>query len=297
MRLPQPDQEFLDTLIVDTLSATEKDLGGLVVRRLFPVIGRKNVGPFVFFDHFGPVDFAPGEGMDVRPHPHIGLSTVTFLFEGEILHRDSLGVVQAIKPGEINLMVSGKGIVHSERTSPEKRASGQVAHGLQLWLALPEPDEDCDPAFHHYDAADIPELSENGCQLKLLVGEAYGLRSPVITHCPTLYLECRLDAGANLALPEGIDELGIFVISGQLKVDNNTIGQHQFAIIDTGHLEPLTASGQCHFVVIGGEPQGKRHIDWNFVSTSGEKIKQAKQDWHTGKFPEVPGETGSIPLP
>ena len=235
--------------------------------------------------------------MDVRPHPHIGLSTVTFLFEGEILHRDSLAVVQVIRPGEINLMVSGKGIVHSERTAPGKRASGQVAHGLQLWLALPEPDEDCDPAFYHYDAADIPELSENGCQLKLLIGEAYGLRSPVITHCPTLYLECRLDAGANLVLPEDIEELGVFVISGQLKVDNNMIKQHQLAIIDNSQLKPLTVSGECHFVIIGGEPQGKRHIDWNFVSTSGEKIERAKQDWKMGNFPPVPGETGSIPLP
>jgi len=284
-------------MIKQLLSPNEKDLGGLVVRRLFPVIGRKNVGPFVFFDHFGPVDFAPGEGIDVRPHPHIGLSTVTFLFEGEILHRDSLGVVQVIRSGEINLMVSGKGIVHSERTPPEVRAKGQRSHGLQLWLALPDSDEDCDPAFHHYDAAEIPGLSENGCQLNLLIGEAYDLRSPVLTHCPTLYLECRLDAGANLALPGGIDELGIFVISGQVKIGDDKIDQHQLAIIDTGHLELLTASGQCHFVVIGGEPQGKRYIDWNFVSTSNEKIERAKQDWQRGNFPEVPGETGGIPLP
>jgi redox-sensitive bicupin YhaK (pirin superfamily) len=284
-------------MIKKLLSPKEKDLGGITVRRLLPVIGYKNVGPFVFFDHFGPVDFPPGEGMDVGPHPHIGLSTVTYLFEGEILHRDSLGVVQAIKPGEINLMVSGKGIVHSERTASDVRAQGQRSHGLQLWLALPDDDEDCEPEFYHYDAADIPQLTENGCQLKLLVGEAYGLRSPVVTHCPTLYIECRLDAGVNLALPEGVDELGVFVISGQLKAGNDTIEQHQLAIIDTGHLEPLTASGQCHFVVIGGEPQGKRHIDWNFVSTSGEKIEQAKQDWQMGNFPEVPGETGRIPLP
>lgn len=284
-------------MIKQLLSPNEKDLGGLVVRRLFPVIGCKNVGPFVFFDHFGPVNFTPGEGMDVRPHPHIGLSTVTFLFEGEILHRDSLGVVQAIKPGEINLMVSGKGIVHSERTAPEKRASGQVAHGLQLWLALPEPDQDCDPAFHHYDAVDIPGLSENGCQLKLLIGEAYGLRSPVVSHCPTLYLECQLDAGATLLLPEGIDEMGVYVISGQLKASNDTIDQHQLAVIDSSRVEPLSASEACHLVVIGGEPQGKRYIDWNFVSSSSEKIEQAKQDWQTGNFPEVPGETGGIPLP
>ena len=284
-------------MINQLLSPSEKNLGGLVVRRLFPVIGRKNVGPFVFFDHFGPVDFAPGEGMDVGPHPHIGLSTVTFLFEGEILHRDSLGVVQVIRPGEINLMVSGKGIVHSERTAPEVRAKGQRSHGLQLWLALPGSDEDCDPEFYHYDAAEIPSLAENGCQLKLLIGEAYGLCSPAITHCPTLYLECQLDAGADLTLPGGVDELGVFVISGQIKSGDDTIDRHQLAIIDTSQIEPLRASGRCHFVVIGGEPQGKRHIDWNFVSTSGEKIEQAKQDWQMGNFPPVPGETGSIPLP
>ena len=284
-------------MIKQLLLPNEKDLGGLVVRRLFPVIGRKNIGPFVFFDHFGPVDFAHGEGMDVRPHPHIGLSTVTFLFEGEILHRDSLGVVQLIRPGEINLMVSGKGIVHSERTAPEKRASGQVAHGLQLWLALPEPDQDCDPAFHHYDALDIPGLSDNGRQLKLLIGEAYGLRSPVVSHCPTLYLECRLDAGVTLVLPEGIDEMGVYVISGQLKAGNDTIDQHQLAVIDSSRVEPLSASEACHLVVIGGEPQGKRYIDWNFVSSSSEKIEQAKQDWQMGNFPPVPGETGGISLP
>ena len=284
-------------MIEHKLTANEKNLGGIIVRRLFPVIGHKNVGPFVFFDHFGPVEFVPGEGMDVRPHPHIGLSTVTYLFEGEILHRDSLGVVQVIRAGEINLMVSGKGIVHSERTAPDKRATGQVMHGLQLWLALPDQDEDCDPAFYHYDAVDIPGFSENRCQIKLLIGEAYGLRSPVITHCPTLYFECRLDAGASLALPEGIDELGVFVISGQVKMAGDTIDQHQLAIIDSSQLKPLSASGRCHFVVIGGEPQGKRHIDWNFVSTSGEKIELAKQDWQMGNFPSVPGETGGIPLP
>jgi len=284
-------------MIKHKLTPAEKDLGGLVVRRLFPVIGHRNVGPFVFFDHFGPVEFAPGEGIDVRPHPHIGLSTVTYLFEGEILHRDSLGVVQVIRPGEINLMVSGRGIVHSERAAAEKRASGQVMHGLQLWLALPGEEEDCDPAFYHYDAVDIPGLSENRCQIKLLIGEAYGLRSPVITHCPTLYLECRLDAGANLALPEGIDEIGVFVIAGQLEVADDTIDRHRLAILDTSQLESLSASRECHFVVIGGEPQGKRHIDWNFVSTSGEKIELAKQDWKMGNFPSVPGETGGIPLP
>jgi redox-sensitive bicupin YhaK (pirin superfamily) len=284
-------------MIKHKLTPTEKDLGGLTVRRLFPVVGYKNVGPFVFFDHFGPVDFAPGEGMDVRPHPHIGLATVTYLFDGEILHRDSLGMVQAIKPGEINLMLAGRGIVHSERTAPEIRATGQKSHGLQLWLALPEKDEDCDPAFYHYDAAEIPSISENGCQIKLLIGEARGLRSPVITLCPTLYLECQLDAGANLVLPEGVDELGIFVISGQINMGEETVNRHQLAILDSGQLEPLVASEQSHVVVIGGEAQGKRHIYWNFVSTSRDKIEQAKRDWQQGKFSAVPGETEFIPLP
>ena len=284
-------------MIKHKLTPAEKDLGGLIVRRLFPVVGHKNVGPFVFFDHFGPVDFAPGEGMDVRPHPHIGLSTVTYLFEGEILHRDSLGVVQAIKPGEINLMVSGKGIVHSERTAPEIRVTGQKSHGLQLWLALPGEDEDCDPAFYHYDATEIPSLSQKGCQLKLLIGEAYGLCSPVITNCPTLYFECQIEAGADLALPGNVAELGIFMISGQVKVGDDTINQHQLAILDSSQLESISASEQSHFVVIGGEPQGKRHIYWNFVSTSRDKIEQAKSDWRQGRFAPVPGETEFIPLP
>ena len=262
-------------MIKHKLNPANKDLGGLIVRRLFPVIGHKNVGPFVFFDHFGPVDFAPGEGMDGRPHPHIGLATVTYLFDGEILHRDSLGVVQAIKPGEINLMVSGKGIVHSERTALDIRARGQRSHGLQLWLALPDKDEDCDPAFYLYDAAEIPSLSENGCRIKLLIGEAYGLRSPVFTLCPTLYLECQLEAGANLKLPGNNDELGIFVISGQLKYADNTINQHQLAILDTSQLALLTASRQSHFVIIGGESLGKRHVYWKFVSSSREKIELA----------------------
>jgi redox-sensitive bicupin YhaK (pirin superfamily) len=284
-------------MIKHKLTPAEKDLGGLIVRRLFPVVGHKNIGPFVFFDHFGPLDFSPGEGMDVLPHPHIGLSTVTYLFDGEILHRDSLGVVQPIKSGEINLMVAGKGIVHSERSAAEIRATGQRAHGLQLWLALPTEDEDCDPAFYHYDTTEIPSLSENGYRLKLLIGEAYGLRSPVFAPCPTLYLECHLQAGATLALPRDADELGVFVISGQVEVGGDTIDQHQLAILDTSRLESLNAPDSSHFVVIGGQPQGKRHIYWNFVSTSREKIEQAKRDWQRGSFPPVPGETGFIPLP
>ena len=284
-------------MIKHKLTPAGKDLGGLMVSRLIPVVGHKNIGPFVFFDHFGPVDFAPGEGMDVGPHPHIGLSTVTYLFEGELLHRDSLGVVQAIEPGGINLMVSGKGIVHSERTASGIRETGQRLHGLQLWLALPGEDEDCDPAFYHYDAARIPSFSGNGCQLKLLIGEAYGLRSPVITQCPTLYFECHLEAGASLALPEDVAELGVFVISGQVELGHDSITQYQLAILDTSQLESLSASTQTHFVVIGGESQGKRHIYWNFVSTSRDKIEQAKQDWQLGNFSPVPGETGYIRLP
>jgi redox-sensitive bicupin YhaK (pirin superfamily) len=284
-------------MIKHKLNPAEKDLGGLTVRRLFPVIGHKNIGPFVFFDHFGPVEFAPGEGMDVRPHPHIGLATVTYLFDGEIVHRDSLGVVQAIKPGEINLMLAGKGIVHSERTASEIRATGQRSHGLQLWLALPDKDEGCDPAFYHYDTTEFPSLSENGCRITVLIGEAYGLRSPVFTLCPTIYLECHLDAGATLLLPEAVDELGIFVISGQVNIGDDSINQHQLAILDTNQLGQLSAAENSHIVVIGGEAQGKRHIYWNFVSTSRDKIEQAKQDWQQGNFPSVPGETEFIPLP
>jgi len=284
-------------MIVHKLTATEKTLGALMVRRLLPAAGYRNIGPFVFFDHFGPIEFVPGKGIDIRPHPHIGLATVTWLFDGEILHRDSLGVVQAIKPGEVNLMVSGKGIVHSERTATEILTTGQKLHGLQLWLALPIQDEDCEPEFHHYDITEIPSLCEHGCQLNLLIGEAYGLCSPVLTHSPTLYLECYLEAGANLSLPENNDELGIYVISGQIAIGNDTINRHQLAIINTSRLKSLTASGQAHFVVLGGQSIGKRHMYWNFVSTSLAKIERARQDWKRGDFPSIPGETGSMPLP
>ena len=286
-----------DTVALLKITPAKKHIGGLSVRRLLPVVGHRNIGPFIFFDHFGPVAFAPGEGMDVDPHPHIGLATVTYLFEGEILHRDSLGSVQAIKPGEINLMVSGNGIVHSERTAPELRVTGQRSHGLQLWLTLPADDEDCDPAFYHYDASEIPSLSKNKCQIKLLIGKAYGLHSPVFTLCSTLYLECHLEAGAKLSLPEDVAELGVFIISGKIKVHQQEINKHQLAILDTSQPNLLTATGHSHFVVIGGEPQGKRHMYWNFVATSREKIEQAKLAWQSGDFPPVPGESGFIPLP
>ena len=284
-------------MIKQTLSASEKDLGEFTVRRLLPVKGCKNVGPFVFFDHFGPVDFGPGQGIDVRPHPHIGLSTVTYLIDGEILHRDNLGVVQSIKPGEINLMVAGKGIVHSERTAPEVRSSGQKLHGLQLWIALPAADEESDPAFYHYDESEIPELSIDGCRIKVLIGSAFGLNSPVLTHCSTLYIECHLDPGASLDLPEGVEEMAIFVISGQISVGKDTVEKHAMAVLDTSNLEPVTTIEDSHFVITGGESLGKRHVYWNFVSTSQARIEQAKTDWQQGNFSSVPEETDFIPLP
>ena len=284
-------------MVLHKLTPAINNLGGLIVHRFLPVVGHRSVGPFIFFDHFGPVDFPPGEGIDIGPHPHIGLATVTYLFEGEILHRDSLGSVQAIKPGEINLMVAGNGIVHSERTTPELRATGQRLHGLQLWLTLPADDEDCDPVFYHYDASEIPSLSENKCQIKLLIGSAYGLHSPVFTLSSTLYFECHLETDAKLALPEGMTELGVFIISGHIKVRDEEIKQHQLAILNTSQLNLLTATEQSHFVVIGGEPLGKRHMYWNFVATSREKIEQAKLAWQQGDFAPVPGEIGYIPLP
>lgn len=284
-------------MIKHSIAPKEIDLGEMMVRRLLPVVGYKSVGPFVFFDHFGPKNFAPGEGMNVRPHPHIGLSTVTYLYAGVITHRDSLGVVQDIKPGDLNLMVSGKGICHSERTPDGARASGHESHGLQLWLALPARDEDCEPAFHHYPGSDIPLHQDDGCEVKVLIGSAFGLDSPVLTHCPTLYLDCRLAAGASLTLPDDVDELAVYTIEGELQAGAETVQARHLALLDTGKTTRLSAVQDCHFVVVGGEPQGKRFLYWNFVATTSAKIEQAKQDWQQGRFAGIAGETEFIPLP
>lgn len=276
----------------------DKDLGGFSVRRCLPSIGRKSVGPWVFFDHMGPATMAHGPGLDVRPHPHVNLATVTYLFEGEILHRDSLGSVQVIRPGDINLMVAGRGIVHSERERPERTAHERRLHGLQLWLALPQADEEAEPAFHHYPGADIPALVVGGVPVRVLMGSAFGVSSPVKAFAQTLYVEAELQPGQSLALPHA-PERAVYVAEGGIEVDGTPVGEHAMAVLATDAPGVVVrATARSRIAVIGGENVGKRFIDWNFVSSRKERIEQARSDWVNRRFPSIPGDdTDFIPLP
>ncbi len=279
------------------LSATEKDLGGFAVRRFLPDKQLASVGPFIFFDHLGPADFPPGAGIDVRPHPHIGLATVTYIFAGEILHRDSLGHVQPIRPHEINWMTAGRGIVHSERTAPELRRQGHSLEALQLWLALPREEEECEPFFSHYDASALPLVEAEKTRIRVLIGSAFGVSSAVKVHSPTLYAEVQLKTGGRITLPDHIEERAAYVLAGQLKLSDNLIEQHEMAVFDPSGAIELEAQEPTRLVIIGGSPLGKRTVWWNLVSSRKELIEQAKKDWRAGQFPRVPHETEFIPLP
>nr|WP_300312242.1 pirin family protein [Halomonas sp.] len=281
-------------LLIET---REKDIGNFSVRRSLPTAKRKMVGPWIFFDHMGPADFPIGEGINVRPHPHVNLATVTYLFEGEILHRDSLGSVQPIRPGDINLMVAGKGITHSERERPEATRTPRRLHGLQLWLALPEEDEEIDPAFYHYPSADIPALEVDGVPLRVMMGAAYGVTSPVKTFAETLYVEAHLQPGQRLALPYA-EERAVYTAQGKMKAGVTEIPEHSLAVCAAGVGVTLEAVTECRIGIIGGERLSRRYVDWNFVSSRKERIEQARQDWKSGAFPKVPGdEEEFIPLP
>ena len=279
------------------LKPTEKDLDGVTVRRLLPTSDVRAVGPFVFFDHLGPAWFEPGRGIDVRPHPHIGLATITYLFEGEILHRDSLGSVQPIRPGAINWMTAGRGIVHSERTPPEVRAAGHTVHALQLWVALPTEQEQVAPDFHHYDARQLPEHIDEDKRIRVMVGSAFGMTSPVATWSQTLYVEVNLKAGTRLPLPSETREQAVYLIEGQVRSLDTVLPVHAMALFDQNPESELVALQDSSLVIIGGAPLGKRTVWWNLVSSRKDLIEQAKRDWQEGRFPEVPGETEWIPLP
>lgn len=279
------------------LHPREKDLGGFSVRRVLPAVQRKMVGPWIFFDHMGPAEFSAGEGINVRPHPHVNIATVTYLFEGEILHRDSVGSLQAIKPGDINLMVAGSGITHSERERPELTAVDHTLHGLQLWLALPEADEEIDAAFYHYPEADIPTAVVNDVAVRVMMGSAYGVTSPVKVFAKTLYVEAHLKAGQTLSLPDA-DERAVYVAKGKLKSKETEIAEYAMAIFSDQKGIVLEASVDSRIAIIGGENIGKRYIEWNFVSSRKERIEQAKEDWREGRFPLVAGDEDEfIPLP
>jgi len=279
------------------LEPKDKDLGGFSVRRLLPSGKQPSVGPFIFFDHLGPALFAPGTGIDIRPHPHIGLATVTYVFAGEVLHRDSLGKVQHIRPNEINWMTAGKGIAHSERTPPDIRKQGHTLHALQLWLALPEEDEQTKPGFSHYGSDDLPLIEESSRTIRVMIGEAYGAKAAVKTFSSTLYVEAQLKAGQRIVVPEHIEERAVYVVTGEVSAQEGLIPQHTMAVLDETPGIELVAKEDTTLVIIGGAPLGKRIMWWNLVSTREDLMEKARQDWQEGRFPKVPGETEYIPLP
>ena len=274
----------------------EKDLGEFTVRRVLPAPEKQMVGPFIFFDHMGPAEFPPGQGIQVRPHPHIGIATVTYLFEGEIMHSDSLGFVQPIQCGAVNLMTTGSGMVHSERAGDDLNETSRL-HGIQSWMALPVDEQERDPAFQHYPAADIPEVEVGGVTVRVIIGEAYGKTSPVHVYSSTLYLECVMPKGSEVALPGQYDEIGAYVVSGSVSIDGRSYGAGVMAVGCGGAAVTLTAEEESRVMVVGGEPLGERYLYWNFVSSSKERIDKAKSDWREGNFGQVPGETEFIPLP
>ncbi|MGB5739664.1 MAG: pirin family protein [Woeseia sp.] len=273
-----------------------RDLGGFTVRRTLPSPERRMVGPFIFFDHIGPAEFPPGKGIQVRPHPHIGLATITYLFEGEIMHRDSLGVVQPIRAGAVNLMTAGRGIVHSERAGDDLHTTSKL-HGIQSWMALPADQEECDPAFIHYPAADLPELVQDGVTVRVIIGKAYGQHSPVTTMAAMLYLDCRMPADTVLTLPDHHDEQAVYIVSGEVEVNHQAVAEGVMVVACPKKTLSVKANADSHIMVIGGAPLGKRHIWWNFVASTKERIEAAKVDWREGRFDPVPGETESMPLP
>ncbi|GLQ87594.1 pirin family protein [Dyella flagellata] len=276
------------------------DLGdGFVVRRMLPVLSTRHLGPFVFYDHMGPADFMPGKGIDVRPHPHIGLATVTWLFEGSIRHRDSLGSLADIMPGAVNWMTAGRGITHSERTPPEARRSGQRMHGIQVWVALPRAYEEVEPEFHHHDAESLPRVRQPGVELVLIAGTAYGNTSPVKVFAPMFFIQAQLEAGAELALPDEHAERGVHVIEGEVSWGELALGSGQMAVQAGATAPKLRANQASRLMLFGGAPlDGERHLWWNFVSSSRERIEQAKADWAAQAFAKVVGdEEEFIPLP
>ena len=266
---------------------------------MLPSAALRMVGPFTFFDQMGAVVFGQGQGLDVRPHPHIGLATVTYLFEGEILHRDSLGFHQPIRPGDINWMNAGRGIVHSERTPQEHRQNGSRLHGLQLWVALPLAHEEASPSFHHHPGATLPEWDHGGVRLRVLAGTAYEMTSPVETLSPLFYVDAVMSAGSELALPVGHEERAIYVVEGALGCGAERAGAGRMLVFAKEAKVVLRAELATRIVLLGGAPlDGKRYIDWNFVSSSKERLERAKRDWKEGRFPKVPGDDLELmPLP
>jgi hypothetical protein len=281
------------------IESRPRDLGGFTVRRSLPAPARRLIGPFIFFDHIGPARFPAGEGISVRPHPHIALATITYLLEGEIVHRDSLGNEQPIRPGDVNWMLAGRGIVHSERSSPELRASGSALHGLQTWVALPVEREEDEPRFEHHDTSALPVWTGPGVECRVIAGTAYGLRAPTGVLSPTLYVHARLGVDTTLPVDDEHEERAVYVLRGLVECEGRAFGEGTMVVLRPGPGVSLHAVAEADVVLVGGAPLvGARHIWWNFVSSSEERIERAKADWQQGRFPKVPGDDKEfIPLP
>ena len=276
-----------------------RDLGGFEVRRALPAAEKQMIGPFIFFDQMGPAEFLIGGGIDVRPHPHIGLATVTYLFEGEVFHRDSLGSTVAIRPGEVNLMTAGRGIVHSERETSEAKARTRRLFGIQAWAALPKTHEEAAPGFVHHGTDELPRIAGEGKRVRLVMGQGYGARSPVAFPHETLFAEAVLAPGSVLPLDPDYDERAVYVASGEIDIAGDTFGEGRLLVFKPGDRISILATVQSRLMLLGGEPMdSERHIWWNFVSSSKERIDQAKEDWRRKRFALVPGdEKEFIPLP
>lgn len=301
--LPADDPKIGDRYSCDAIEQVivprARDLGGFSVRRALPAVGMQMVGPFIFFDQMGPAEFLLGQGIDVRPHPHIGLATVTYLFDGEIMHRDSLGTEMVIRPGELNLMSAGRGVVHSERTTPEARAIGPKLFGIQAWAALPKSHEEDAAAFVHYDQGALPRIEGEGKRVRLIMGQGYGADSPAAFPHAAFYAEAVLAPGAALPFDADYDERAVFIVSGAIDIRGDTFEAGRLLVFKPGDRISILALSNARLMLLGGEPMdGPRHIWWNFVSSSKDRIDAAKADWKAGRFEIVPGdEKEFIPLP
>lgn len=288
----------MSSSIKAVLKPHTRDIGNLLVRRVLPALAARLVGPFIFFDHMGPATLEPGRGVDVRPHPHIGLATVTYLFDGSLMHRDSLGSKQKIVPGDVNWMTAGRGIVHSERTPEEDRATGSTIHGIQTWVALPFDHEDTDPSFFHHAAKTLPLIERNGVALHVIAGTAFGETSPVETYSGTLYVAAGFAPGSAIALDAEHEERGVYLVDGDLSIDGTPLDEQTMAVLVPGETVTLASAKGARVMLLGGERlAGERFIEWNFVASSREKIEAAKAAWMRQEMGHVPGETEWIPLP
>lgn len=294
---PQGEGAEVGETVEMVIVPRERDIGGFTVRRVLPYAKRRMVGPFIFVDQMGPTLLPAGQGLDVRPHPHIGLSTITYLFEGSILHRDSLGVVQPITPGAVNWMTAGRGIVHSERSDPEIRKGEERVFGMQIWVALPEDEEEREPSFVHTPAEQLPAIEAEGKRVRVIAGALYGEVSPVATLSPLVYAEANLQPGAVLLIDPDHEERALYLLEGSVELEGRRFEPGRLLALKTGAAPSLRAVESARVLLLGGAPLGERHIWWNFVSSRKERIEQAKADWREGRFPEVPGEIEFIPLP